>query len=161
MKRNVLGVSLLRTRLTTFLFGWKASSPSSKHGKTGTNHAILTVSVKEHEHGAYIGLKSWLRVNPDVKIPKSVGQATKIAQIPGNPVSKGLEGLFNVGLIAFPAFETLLWLSENLLGGSSLFQLIPANRLYQFLHVPWDLPKLNKHEQTKWYPWIVIRISMA
>ena len=81
----------------------------------------------------YIGLKSWqrgtgfLRVNPDVKIPKSVGQATKIAQIPGNPVSKGLEGLFNVVEIAFPALETLLWLSENLFGGSSWFQLIPTN----------------------------------
>ena len=106
------------------LFFWKASSPSNKRGKTSTNHPILSVSVKEHENATYIGLKSWqdspltgtgfLQINPDVNVLKSAGQATKIAQIPGNLISKGLERLFNVGLIAFPALETLLWLNENL-----------------------------------------------
>ena len=56
----------------------------------------------------------FLQVNSDVNILKSVGQATKIAQIPGNLISKGLEGLFNVVMIAFPALETLLRLNENL-----------------------------------------------
>ena len=67
-------------------------------------------------HGTEIMARGtgFLQVNSDVNILKSVAQATNIAQIPGNLISKGLEGLFNVVMIAFPALETLLRLNENL-----------------------------------------------